>query len=114
MNEFSHSDMEYGNPVAKSARPNAGTNLLIALGVGLIVAALVQALRPAPKPQQRLARLLEDMEENLREVSAPALNRVGSFATEGAEALTGSLHRGEAQVEKFLRNAAKRLRRFGS
>ena len=112
MNEFSHS--ESVNPVAKNVRLNSGTNLLIALGVGLVVAALVQALRPAPKPQQRLAQLLEDMEENLREVSAPALNRVGAFATDGAEALTGTLHRGEVQVEKFLRNAARRLRRLAS
>jgi ElaB/YqjD/DUF883 family membrane-anchored ribosome-binding protein len=114
MNEFSNSETEYGAQAERCARLNPGTSLLVALGVGLAVGVLVHALRPAPKPQQRLARLLQDMEESLREVSAPALDRVGSLAADGAHVLGDRLHRSEAQVEKFLRTAANRLRRLTS
>jgi hypothetical protein len=107
-----HPDAEYQPPLSESARRGTGTNILIAIGIGLAVGAVVHALRPAPKPQHRLARLLEDMEETLREVSAPALNRVGALASDGAQAVGARVHRGEAQVEKFIRDAARRLRRF--
>jgi len=113
MNEFVDSEEEYRAQLAPPVPlipVHAGTRLLIAIGVGLAVGALVHALQPAPKPQQKLKRLLEDMEDSLREISAPALNKVGGLASDGAHAMTEKLHRGEAQVEKFLRSATRRFR----
>lgn len=117
INELYHPDAEYQEyqaPMNESVRRGAGTNLLVALGVGLAVGALVHALRPAPKPQQRVARLLEDMEESLREMSAPALSKVGELASDSVHVVGDRLHRSEAQVEKFIRLAARRLRRLVS
>lgn len=91
---------------------NPGTGLFVALGIGLAIGAIVHAFRPAPKPQQRFARMIEDLEDSLRDVSAPALNKVGSLAADGAHRLGDRLHRSEAQVDKFLRDAARRLRRL--
>ncbi len=110
MNEYSNS--EFGTRAEPPVSLNPGTSLLIALGAGLLIGAIIHTLRPAPKPQQRLARLLADMEDRLREVSAPALHKVGNLAMNGAEALGSRVDRGEAQVEKLIRNAARRLRQL--
>jgi hypothetical protein len=40
------------------------------------------------------------------------LNRVGALASDGAHAVGDRVHRGEAHVEKFIRDAARRLRRL--
>jgi hypothetical protein len=105
---------EFDAATADQLRRAAGVTLLIALGVGLATAALMHAFRPAPGPRQRMARLMEDMEDSLREVSAPTMRKVGSMATDSAHALTSRMGRGEAQVEKFLRGAARRFRRMAS
>lgn len=114
MNETPDSESEFSAQAEPCARFNPGTGLLVALGVGLAIGAVVHALRPAPRPQQRLARMVEDLEDSLREMSAPALNKVGDLAADGAHVLSNRLHRGEAQVEKFLRQATRRLRRLAS
>lgn len=105
---------EFDAETVEQLRRAAGSTLLIALGVGLATAALMRAFRPAPSPRQRMARLVEDMEDSLREIGAPAMHKVGSMATDGAHALTERMGRGEAQVEKFLRGAARRFRRMAS
>lgn len=114
MNDFNSPESEFEMPA--QTRENfpmkAGTGLLVALGVGLAVGALIHALRPAPKPHQRLAKMIEDMEGNLREMSAPALNKVGTMAASGAQRLGKELHRGEAQMDRLLRDVSKRLRRM--
>ena len=115
IDELYHPDAEYQEfraPRNEIPGRGSGINVLIALGIGLALGALVHALRPAPKPQQRLARLLEGMEESLREISAPALNKVGALASDSAHKVGDRLHGGEAQVEKFIRSAARRLRRL--
>ena len=114
MNDFSDSESDYQTPAEQCARRNPGASLLVILGVGLIVGAIVHALRPNPRPQQRIARLLEDIEDSLREASAPTLKKAGTLAASGANAVGDRLHRGEAQVEKLLRTATRQLRRWTS
>ena len=114
INDLYHPDAEFQPSMGENVSRGNGANILIVIGIGLAVGALVHVLRPAPKPQQRLARLLEDMEETLRGVSAPALHRVGELASDGAHAVGERVHHSEAQVEKFIRAAARRLRRLVS
>ena len=110
--ESSNPSAEFDIETAEYFRRKAGTTFLIALGVGLAAAALVHAFRPAHRPRQRVARLIEEMEDSLRDLSAPAMHRVGALASDGAHALGERFGRSEAQVEKFLRGAARRLRRL--
>ena len=112
MNDPIHSDSEFATESDSAFLTNAGTSMLVALGIGLIAGALIHFLRPAPKPRQRLARMIEDMEDRLRDAAKPAMSKAGDMAMDGAEALTNRLHRGEAQVEKMLRDATRRLRRL--
>ncbi len=112
MNEPIQSDSEFTVENDPSIFKNAGTSMLVALGIGLVAGALIHFLRPAPKPRQRLARMIEDMEDRLRDVAKPAMNKASDLAMDGAEAFTDRLHRGEAQMEKMLRGATRRLRRF--
>jgi ElaB/YqjD/DUF883 family membrane-anchored ribosome-binding protein len=112
MNDPIHSNSEFTSEAESAVRMNPGSSLLVALGIGLIAGALIHFLRPAPTPQQRLARLVEDIEDRLRDVAKPALNKASDMAMDGAEALSGRLHRGEAQVEKLLRGATRRLRQL--
>lgn len=113
-NDFTDRSSEFDAEAAEHLRRTAGVSLLAAIGVGIVAAVLIHAFRPAPSPRQRMARLLEDMEDSLRDVSAPAMHKVGSMATDGAHALGQRLSRGEAQVEKLLRGAARQVRRMTS
>jgi hypothetical protein len=105
---------EFDTETLDQLRRAAGVTLLIALGVGLATAALMHAFRPAMTPRRRMARLVGDMEDSLREISAPTMHKVGAMATDGAHALGQRFSHGEAKVEKFLRGAAKRLHRMTS
>ncbi len=96
--------------VEQYVRRNPGPSLLLAVGVGLAAAVLIRALRPEPKPQQRLAALVADLEERLRDIGEPALRKAGAYAANGAHAVGDGVHRGEAHLERFLRQAGRRLR----
>ena len=112
--EFSEAEREFESPVTQCMRRSPGTNLLVALGIGLAVGVVIHALRPAPKPRQRLTNMLEDLEDRLREIGEPAMSKVGSIAADGAHAFADQMHRREAQFEKLLRTASDRLRRLAN
>lgn len=113
-NDFPEGGADFAAETSEQFRRHAGTAFLIALGLGVATAALVHAFRPAPRPRQRMVRMLGEMEDSLREMSAPAMHRVGSMASDGAHALGEHLGRSEAQLEKFLRGATRQLRRLTS
>ncbi len=110
----SNAPADLGAELDQCVRRNPGGSLLVALGLGLALGILVRGLRPEPRPQHRLAELLEDLEERVRETSAPAFRQASKLASESAQVLGSGLHRGEAQLERVLRQTARRLRGFWS
>jgi len=106
--------VDYCAKVDQGARHRAVINVLKAIGVGLVAGLVYHALRAEPKPQRRLGRLLEDMEERLRGIGEPALRKASAFAAGHAHAVGDGVQCGEVRVERFLRNAGRRLREFWS
>jgi ElaB/YqjD/DUF883 family membrane-anchored ribosome-binding protein len=90
-------------------RRNPGTALLIAVGAGLAIGLLFRSLQPEQTPRSRLARLLEDLECAMRERAEPALRKAGTLARDGADVLQEGLHRGEARLERFIRDVRQRI-----
>jgi hypothetical protein len=93
-------------------RRNPATALLVAVGAGLAIGLLVRALQPEPTPRQRAFRLLEDLEDRLRDAVSPAVGKAGALAQGGVEALQHGVQRGEARLERLLHNASKRFRKL--
>ena len=93
-------------------RRHPATSLLAAVGAGVVIALIVKALRPEPTPRQRIATLLADLEDRMREESAPAMKSAKKFFADSADTLSDGLHEGEARVERVVRDAGKRLRKF--
>jgi ElaB/YqjD/DUF883 family membrane-anchored ribosome-binding protein len=89
-----------------------GAALVAALGAGLVIGLLARALRPPPEPtpRQRIVRLLEEFEDRLREITAPALHKAGAYAGDQVDSIAESLHSGEARLERMLSDAGARLR----
>ena len=108
---------EPANPAAECCaeadqyvRRNPGTAILVAVGAGLAIGLLVRALRPEPTPQYRVARLLEDLEDRLRDVTGPVLRKAGALASDGLEAAQD----GRSRAEGLLSDATRRVRRMFS
>ena len=112
--DLNHGEHDYRAEAEQCVRENPGMTLLAAVGFGLLVAVLVHVLRPEPKPQQRLASLLRDIEDRLHDIGEPALRKVSAFASENARAVGAGAHRGEEKVERFVRQASRRVRGFWS
>lgn len=100
--------------VDECVRRNPGTALLIAVGTGLAIGLLVRALRPEPSPRDRVAQMLEDLEDRLRGAADPAIRKAGLFASEGANALQDGLHSSEARLERLVRDTRRKLHRLFS
>jgi hypothetical protein len=98
-------------PAPCSDRTNA---LLVALGAGLAIGLIVRALRPAPSRAERLAHLLADLEDRVRDTARPALRRATSYATEGADVVREGLHTGEALLHRCWRDTARSVRNLFS
>ena len=90
--------------VEQRIRRNPGTTLLIAVGAGLAIGLLVRAL------QDRVARLLKDVEHRVRKATGPALHNAGELAEEGAEAVRDGLHSGGARLGHFFSDGSRKLR----
>jgi len=96
--------------VEQRVRRNPGTAMLIAVGTGLAIGLIVRALRPDRTPQQRVARMLEDIERRVRDVTGPALHKAGELASEGAEAVREGWHTGGVRLGRFFRDGSQKLR----
>ena len=96
--------------VGQRIRRNPGTAMLIAVGTGLAIGLLVRALRPERTLQQRLARMLGDLDHRVREATGPALHKAGVLASEGAEAVRDGFHTGATRLGRFFRNGGRKLR----
>ena len=103
---------EYNVEAEKCVSRNPATAILAAIGGGLLIALLVRALLPTPSPRQRLAGLLEDLEDRLRDAAEPAFRKANALAGDGTKAVNNGLHRGEAQLDRFVRDARRRVRQL--
>ena len=106
LNEPTHAAAECCAEVDQCVRRNPGTAILVAVGAGLAIGLIVRALRPEPTPQYRMARLLEDLEDRLRDVTGPVLRKASALATDGLEAA----QQGGSRAESLLADATRRVR----
>jgi len=105
---------EYRDEMNRRIQKNPTTAVLVALGAGLVTALVIRALRPEPPPASRIARLLEDIQDRLRETTSPAIRRSSARVATAADALRDGVNEGEARVERLIHQAGKRLRSFFS
>ncbi len=98
--------------VEQYVRRNPTSTILIAAAIGLGIAVLARALRPEPTPRDRAARLLEDLEERIRDAVSPVFRQASSLASNGAGAVQHGVHSGEAKVERLIRDTRKQIRKF--
>ena len=96
--------------VDQYVRRNPTSAILCALGAGLAIGLLVRALRPEPTPQYRVTRLLEDLEDRLRDAAGPVLRKASALASDGLEAA----HHGSSRAESLISDATRRVRRIFS
>ena len=96
--------------VDQYVRRNPTAAILCALGAGLAIGLLVRALKPEPTPQHRVVRLLEDLEDRLRDAAGPVLRKAGALASDGLEAA----QHGTSRAESLLADATRRMRRIFS
>ena len=96
--------------VNERVRRSPGAALLIAVGAGLAIGLIVRALRPEPTPRHRLGRLIDDLEDRLRDATGPVLRKASALASDGLDAA----HEGGARAESLLADATRRLRRIFS
>ncbi|HET6407148.1 MAG TPA: hypothetical protein VFG14_04645 [Chthoniobacteraceae bacterium] len=90
-------------------RRNPGASLLATIVTGIALGLLVRALWPEPKPQHRVLRLLDEIEDRLRDLSGPPLRRASGVASDSLSAIGRGLRQGEAGLEKRVRNVSKRI-----
>ena len=110
VNEPTNAAAECCAEVDQCVRRNPATAILVALGAGLAIGLIVRALRPEPTPQYRVARLLEDLEDRLRDVTGPVLRKASALASDGLEAA----QQGGSRAESLLSDATRRMRRMFS
>ena len=96
--------------VDQCVRQNPISAILVAVGVGVGITLLVRALRPEPTPRDRVERILEDIQDRLRGTTGPLLRKARALASDGLEAA----HGGEAQIEGFVSDVSRRVRRLFS
>jgi ElaB/YqjD/DUF883 family membrane-anchored ribosome-binding protein len=75
--------------------------VLAALGVGIVVALIVRALRPSPPPRTHVKHLLEDIRDRLEDLTDPALHKLGKLADEGSAVLKRGASRADGIVHRL-------------
>lgn len=93
-------------------RRNPTATFLMVAGIGLGIALLIRAIRPEPTARDRAERLLEELEDRLRDAISPVIRQASSAASNGADAVQRGVHGGELKIERFIRDARKQVRRF--
>ena len=100
--------------VEDCVRRHPGASLLATILAGIALGLVARALWPQPKPQHRALRLLDEVEERLRDLAGPPLRKASHVAGDQIEMLGKRLRRGEAGIEKTLRQVGKRVGGFFS
>jgi len=101
--EHTYQEME------ECVRRNPGTSLLATILAGVALGLLVRALLPDRKPENRALRLLDEIEDRLRDLAEPSLRKVSDVANDRMHLLGKRLRQGEAGLEKTLRKVGKRV-----
>lgn len=110
LNESFHPAPECCTEIDQYVRENPTSAIFVALGAGLAIGLLVRALRPQPTPQHRMARLIEDLEDRLRDAAGPVLRKASALASDGLDAA----QHGSSRAESLLSDATRRVRRIFS
>jgi hypothetical protein len=95
--------------VEECVRRHPGTSLLATILAGVALGLLVRALWPEPKPQNRALRLLDEIEDRLRDLAGPPLRKASHVAGDQIHSFGKRLRQGEAGIEKALRRVGKRV-----
>jgi hypothetical protein len=95
-------------------RRHPGASLLTTIVAGVALGLLIRALWPQPKPQHRALRLLDEIESRLRDLAGPPLRKASHLAGDQIEMLGSRIRKGEAGLEKTLRQVGKRVSGFFS
>lgn len=117
MNEPENYDPESQTPtccadVDSMVRENPTRSILLAVGVGVVLALIVRALQPRPV-ENRAARLLEDLRERLGDFADPAYQRASGLASNGAAlARNGADHLSNLHLDRTLHRVAGKVRKF--
>jgi hypothetical protein len=86
-----------------------GSALLATIIAGLAIGLLVRALWPERKPEHRALRLLHEIENRLRQLPVPPFRKAGDAAADQMHSLGKHLRKGEAGLERALRNVGRRV-----
>ena len=93
-------------------RENPTRSILLAVGVGFVIALLVRALQPRPV-ENRAARLLEDLRGRLDDLAAPAHRHVSTLAGNGAALVQNGVdHFSNLHLDRTLHNVTGKLRKL--
>lgn len=95
--------------VDNCVRRHPGASLLATVLAGVAIGLLVRALLPERKPENRALRLLDEIEHRLRHLAEPPFRKVSDVASDQMHMLGKRIRRGEAGLEKTLRNVGKRV-----
>ena len=90
-------------------RRHPGTSLLATILAGIALGLVVRALWPERKPENRALRLLDEIEHRLRDLTDSPLRKVSDAASDRMHVLGKRLRKGEAGLEKTLRNVGRRV-----
>ena len=93
-------DQPPSNFLDDQVRENPIGVLLAAIGIGMLVALVVRALRPPP-PRSHVRHMLEDIRERLEDLADPALHRLGELAEQGSAALKKRAHQADGVAHRL-------------
>jgi ElaB/YqjD/DUF883 family membrane-anchored ribosome-binding protein len=107
-----HSAMDYMEEVDECVRRNPASAILVALGVGLLIGALIRTLQPQ-KPENRIAAMLGDIQHKLHQLSKPVYRGAARVAENSGDFVRGGVDRlGDMHLERRLKRWGKSLRNF--
>lgn len=95
----------------EAVRANPTNAVLIAAGIGLVVAVLIKAAQPK-SPQNRLQSLLEDLEDRLQGVTKPAARRASSLTESGVSLLESTRDELKSTVAQTVRDGRRSWKRL--
>ena len=103
---------DYRDEVDACVSRHPESAVLAALLGGLLLGLLFLLLRPTPDPRRRTARLLEEMQDQVRSLAKPLMKRTSRLASKGSKHFAKSARRGEGLVERWAHDATDGFKRL--
>jgi ElaB/YqjD/DUF883 family membrane-anchored ribosome-binding protein len=109
MNELENKTSDCCSDLDGVVRENPTRAILLAVGVGVVIALVVRALQPPPK--HRAARLLEDLREQLSDLAEPAYRRASGLASNGASLVQDGVDQfSNLHLDRTFNSVTRKLR----